>query len=53
MAKPNYRFAKQQKELARKVRKQQKLERKQARDTEAPAEDPVAATSVPPTEPAR
>jgi hypothetical protein len=49
VAKPNYRFVKQQKEAARKARKLQKLERKQSRGTEEPAADGQDPAAVPAT----
>jgi len=39
MAKPNYHVAKRQKELARKTRKQEKLERRSARGDEPAAKE--------------
>jgi hypothetical protein len=39
MAKPNYHVAKRQKELARKTRKREKLERKSARGDELPPKE--------------
>lgn len=39
MAKPNYNVAKRQKELARKARKREKLERKSARADDLPSKD--------------
>lgn len=56
MAKPNYRFKKQQKELARKARQQQKLDRRKAKpdapadgSVETPADAPAATETAEPT----
>ena len=45
MAKPNYQFAKRQRDLAKKQKKEEKAQRKAEAKTERPAED------APPTQP--
>lgn len=53
MAKPNYKFKKQQKELARKARQQQKLDRRKPKpdapadgSTDGPADAPADAVAT-------
>ena len=49
MAKPNYDFAKRQREMAKKAKKEEKLRKKQGSADEALADDAPTGEAAPPT----